>query len=162
MFLDRLLNQGSTPVLEQMLQFTDARQSLLAENVANVSTPDYVQKDLSLDQFQEILQKKVQEQESAAPVLSISTMSRWRFNSPMAASCFTMGNNRSMEAQPSFGAASALEIEKIAARATSALEKTNDRAICFGSPWRPPPLEVDHFSIIFIVVSSRNRNRRGL
>ncbi|MGD0138949.1 MAG: flagellar basal body rod protein FlgB [Tepidisphaeraceae bacterium] len=97
MFLDRLLNQGSMPVLEQMLQFTDARQSLLAENVANVSTPGYVQKDLSLDQFQEILQKKVEEQESAAPGgVSFDDVSM-DIQQPQRSILFHDGNNRSME-----------------------------------------------------------------
>jgi len=97
MFLDRLLNQGSMPVLEQMLQFTDARQSLLAEDVANVSTPDYVQKDLSLDQFQEILQKKVQEQESAAPGgVNFDDVSM-DIQQPQNGILFHDGNNRSME-----------------------------------------------------------------
>jgi flagellar basal-body rod protein FlgB len=97
MFLGRLLNQGSMPVLEQMLQFTDARQSLLAENVANVSTPGYVQKDLSLEQFQEILQKKVEEQESAAPgVVNFDDVSM-DIQQPQGGILFHDGNNRSME-----------------------------------------------------------------
>jgi flagellar basal-body rod protein FlgB len=97
MFLDRLLNQGSTPVLEQMLQFTDARQRLLAEDVANVSTPDYVQKDLSLDQFQEILQQKVQEQESAAPGSVNFDDVSMDIQQPQRGILFHDGNNRSME-----------------------------------------------------------------
>jgi len=47
MFLDRLLNQGSSPVLEQLLRFTDARQRLLGEDIVNASTPNFIQKDLS-------------------------------------------------------------------------------------------------------------------
>ena len=97
MFLDRLLNQGSAPVLEQMLQFTDARQRLLAEDVANVSTPDYVQKDLSLDQFQEILQKKVKEQESAAPGGVNFDEVSMEIQQPTRGILFHDGNNRSME-----------------------------------------------------------------
>ena len=47
MFIERLLNQGNAPLLEQMLQFTAARHRLIAENIANVDTPGYRQKDLS-------------------------------------------------------------------------------------------------------------------
>jgi flagellar basal-body rod protein FlgB len=97
MFLDRLLNQGSMPVLERMLQFTDARQSLLAEDVANVSTPDYVQKDLSLEQFQEILLEKVRRQESAAPGSVDFDDVSMDIQQPQRGILFHDGNNRSME-----------------------------------------------------------------
>jgi flagellar basal-body rod protein FlgB len=97
MFIDRLLNQGSEPVLEQTLQFTEARQQLLAENVANVSTPDYVQKDLSLDQFQQILLNKVQDQESSAPgAVQFDDIST-DIQHPTNGILFHDGNNRSME-----------------------------------------------------------------
>ncbi len=97
MFIDRLLNQGSAPVLERMLQFTDARQSLLAEDVANVSTPNFVQKDLSLDQFQEILRKKVEEQDSAAPGSVNFDDVSMDIQQPQNGILFHDGNNRSME-----------------------------------------------------------------
>jgi flagellar basal-body rod protein FlgB len=97
MFLDRLLNQGSMPVLEQMLHFAEARQSLLAEDVANASTPNYVQKDLSLDQFQQILRKKVVEQSSAAPgAVNFDDVSM-DIQQPQRGILFHDGNNRSME-----------------------------------------------------------------
>ena len=97
MFLDRLLNQGSMPVLEQMLHFSEARQSLLAEDVANASTPGYVQKDLSLDGFQQILQKKVEEQASAAPgAVNFDDVSM-DIQQPQRGILFHDGNNRSME-----------------------------------------------------------------
>ena len=47
------------PLLEQMLRFTAARHQLIAENVVNISTPDYRQKDLSLDKFQQLLADRV-------------------------------------------------------------------------------------------------------
>jgi hypothetical protein len=34
--VDRLFNQGPMPVLEQELAFTDARQQVIADNIANV------------------------------------------------------------------------------------------------------------------------------
>ena len=45
MFLDRLMNQTNGPLLEQVLEFTAARHRLIAENMANVDTPGYLQKE---------------------------------------------------------------------------------------------------------------------
>ena len=67
MFVERLLNQGNAPLLEQMLKFTASRHRLIAENVVNVSTPGYRQKDLDLDKFQAMLRNRVRDRESAAP-----------------------------------------------------------------------------------------------
>jgi flagellar basal-body rod protein FlgB len=67
MFLDRLLNQGSAPVLERLLDFTAQRHRLIADNVANISTPGYRQKDLSLDAFQGMLRDRIEQRDDAAP-----------------------------------------------------------------------------------------------
>jgi len=67
MLIDRLLNQGSSPLLEQMLHFTEARHRLIAENVVNISTPGYRQKDLSLETFQQMLAERVRRSQDAAP-----------------------------------------------------------------------------------------------
>jgi flagellar basal-body rod protein FlgB len=67
MFIDRLLNQGSTPFLEKTLQFTAARHRLIAEDVVNISTPGYQQKDLSLAKFQGMLAERAKVAEENAP-----------------------------------------------------------------------------------------------
>jgi flagellar basal-body rod protein FlgB len=67
MFIDRLLNQGSGPMLEEMLRFTEARHRLIAQNVVNISTPGYKQKDLSLDKFQQMLAERADEASKAPP-----------------------------------------------------------------------------------------------
>ena len=67
MYLDRLMNQGSVPVLEQFAQFTDDRQNLLGEDIANVSTPNYVQKDLSLENSSRSCAERSRQENSAAP-----------------------------------------------------------------------------------------------
>jgi flagellar basal-body rod protein FlgB len=59
MFLNRLMNQGNLPVVEQMLRFTAQRHQVLAENVANISTPNYQQKDLDPKAFQAALRDRV-------------------------------------------------------------------------------------------------------
>lgn len=56
-------NLVSTPVirmLEQTLSFTEQRHQVLLENIANVSTPGYVQKDLSVAGFQAALRQAVE------------------------------------------------------------------------------------------------------
>jgi flagellar basal-body rod protein FlgB len=67
MFVNKWLNQDNAPVLEQMLQFTSARHKLLAENIANLDTPGYKQKDLSVASFQAAIQERIKARESRAP-----------------------------------------------------------------------------------------------
>ncbi len=97
MYLDRLLNQGSTPLLEQWLQFTDARQRLLGEDVVNISTPNFVQKDLSLENFQAMLQEKVEERDSSGPgSVSFDDISS-EVEHPHRGLLFHDGSNRSVD-----------------------------------------------------------------
>lgn len=70
MFIERLMNQGNAPLLEQMVKFSQARHRLLAENIVNISTPRYRQKDLSLERFQHLLRERVV-QRNGAPVGSV-------------------------------------------------------------------------------------------
>src|SRR5690348_12809848 len=67
MFIDRLLNQGSGPLLEQMLRFTSARHDLIAQNVVNISTLGYRQRDLSVEKLQNKLAERLAEAQDAAP-----------------------------------------------------------------------------------------------
>ena len=97
MYLDRLLNQGSVPVLEQLATFTEARQSVLGEDVANISTPGYVQKDMSVDQFQQELAQRVQQADSAAPGSVRFDDISMDIQNPVNGILFHDGNNRSME-----------------------------------------------------------------
>ena len=67
MFIERLLNQGNAPLLAQTLKFASARAKLIAENLANVDTPGYRQKDLSVEKFQALLRKRVEMRGLAGP-----------------------------------------------------------------------------------------------
>jgi flagellar basal-body rod protein FlgB len=97
MFMDRLLNDGSSPLLEQWLQFTESRQRMLGEDIVNASTPNYIQKDLSLEQFQSLLREKVQQRDDAAPgTVDFSDVS-FAIQRPRRGVLFHDGNNRSME-----------------------------------------------------------------
>lgn len=50
--INGMFSYGSMPVLERMVQFTGARQELIAHNVANLSTPYYKPADLDPAKFQ--------------------------------------------------------------------------------------------------------------
>jgi flagellar basal-body rod protein FlgB len=67
MFIDRLFNMGNAPLIGQAMSFAAARHELLAENIANVSTPGYVQKDLSVEAFQRKLRDRIAQKKSAPP-----------------------------------------------------------------------------------------------
>jgi flagellar basal-body rod protein FlgB len=97
MFIERLLNQGNAPLLEQVLKFSAARHKLIAENVVNISTPNYRQKDLSVDKFQAMLQQRAAEKTSSAPgSVGFSDIGAQVYE-PNDSILFHDGNNRSME-----------------------------------------------------------------
>ena len=54
-------NGGAIPVLERMVQFAGQRQRLLANNIANLSTPDFRPVDVSVADFQENLSEAIDE-----------------------------------------------------------------------------------------------------
>ena len=100
-FIDRLLNQGNAPLLEQTLRFTAARHRLIAENVVNVDTPNYVQRDLSLEKFHAMLRDRVERRSDAgeaagggsSPFDDVAA----EIETPTRGILFHDGNNRSME-----------------------------------------------------------------
>lgn len=57
MFFEDIVNRGSTPALEKMLAYTEARQRVLADNVANIDNPHYRAKQLDTDAFQASLRR---------------------------------------------------------------------------------------------------------
>lgn len=64
--LNSLMQSTSLPVLEQVVNFTQARHGVLAGNIANVDTPGYRTRDLSPELFQEKLKKAVETSHNAA------------------------------------------------------------------------------------------------
>lgn len=60
-----LFQSTTIPILEQVVQFTQARHVALAGNVANSSTPGYVGRDLSVDDFQGRLKDAIRQREAA-------------------------------------------------------------------------------------------------
>ncbi len=97
MFLERLFNQGSAPVLERMAHFTAQRHKLLAENVANADTPGYRMKDVSLTEFQQQLIDRVEERKTAKPGTVGFDDITADVRNPRANILFHDRNNRSMD-----------------------------------------------------------------
>jgi flagellar basal-body rod protein FlgB len=108
MFIERLLNQGTSPLLEQMVRFTELRHRLLMEDVANVSTPGFRQKDLSKQKFQSALRDRIEQRDSAPPG-SVGFEDVSAENEDLNHQIlFHDGNNRSMEQLMSDSAKNAL------------------------------------------------------
>ncbi|MGC4034159.1 MAG: hypothetical protein QM754_20965 [Tepidisphaeraceae bacterium] len=58
--IDRLFSDAKLPLLEKMVKFAGARQKVLADDIVNLSTPNYIPKDLSQEKFQQILRTQVE------------------------------------------------------------------------------------------------------
>ncbi len=63
MFLSEITNRGNIPVLEKLMAFAEARQKLLAENIANIDTPGYKVKLLDPRVFQTALGRAIDERD---------------------------------------------------------------------------------------------------
>jgi flagellar basal-body rod protein FlgB len=61
-----LFSSSTLPLLEQVVNFTEARHGVLAGNIANVDTPGYRSKDLSTDEFQTRLKDAIESQQRAS------------------------------------------------------------------------------------------------
>lgn len=57
MFLQDVTSGGAFPMLQKTLAFSEARNKVLAENIANVTTPGYRAKQLDVHSFQAALAK---------------------------------------------------------------------------------------------------------
>lgn len=58
--LSSFFDSSTIPVLEQVVNFTQARHGVLAGNIANIDTPGYKTRDLSPDQFQSRLKEAME------------------------------------------------------------------------------------------------------
>lgn len=96
MFLERLMNQTSAPLLERVLDFTAARQKLIAENIANVDTPGYLQKDLDVERFNAMLRDRVERADAGGSPTGFDDVDA-ELRHPTDNILFHDGNNRSME-----------------------------------------------------------------
>lgn len=60
--LHSLFNSSTLPLLEQVVNFTEARHGVLAGNIANLDTPGYRCQDLSPEAFEKQLRDAVEAQ----------------------------------------------------------------------------------------------------
>ena len=58
--LSSLFQSSTIPVLERVVNFTEARHGVLAGNIANLDTPGYKTRDLSPETFQEQLKEAIE------------------------------------------------------------------------------------------------------
>lgn len=63
--LSSLFNSSTVPVLEQVVNFTQARHGVLAGNIANLDTPGYKTRDLSPADFQNELKEAIDARKNA-------------------------------------------------------------------------------------------------
>ena len=57
--IDRMFNKGSLQTLVRVTQFTGARGRILSDNIANLSTPRFKARDLSVKDFQKTLRMAI-------------------------------------------------------------------------------------------------------
>jgi flagellar basal-body rod protein FlgB len=62
--LNNILASGQIEILAQTAAFAEARHGLLAGNVANLDTPGYKTRDLSLENFQTRLKEAIERQQA--------------------------------------------------------------------------------------------------
>ena len=59
-----LFKSTTIPVLQQAVQFNQARHAVLAGNIANMDTPGYRVRDLSVEDFQNQLREVIKKRHS--------------------------------------------------------------------------------------------------
>lgn len=64
MVLDELTNAGAMPSLELTMRFAAQRQRLIAHNIANIDTPNFVQQDVAPDTFRTLLDDAIADRRS--------------------------------------------------------------------------------------------------
>ena len=58
--ISQVINSTTIPILQEVIGFAQARHGILAGNVANMDTPGYRVRDLSLETFQARLKEAIQ------------------------------------------------------------------------------------------------------
>jgi flagellar basal-body rod protein FlgB len=72
--LSSLFQSSTIPVLEQVVNFTEARHGVLAGNIANLDTPGYHARDLSPAIFQHQLKEAISTQhQPVSPTYNLAT-----------------------------------------------------------------------------------------
>jgi len=58
-----LFQSTTIPVLQEVVNFAQARQAVLAGNIANIDTPGYQARDLSVEDFQARLKQAIEDRD---------------------------------------------------------------------------------------------------
>jgi len=69
--LNEMFANSPIPVLEQLVNFSQSRHKVLASNIANIDTPGYRTRDLSVEKFQDKLKSAIGERDSDASSVSL-------------------------------------------------------------------------------------------
>lgn len=74
--LSSIFDSGAGGLAAKVAAYAEARQTVLAENIANIDTPGYKTRDLPLGEFQEMLAEALEEGErTGGPIRLRSTRS---------------------------------------------------------------------------------------
>ena len=88
--IDSLVSTPAIRMLEQTLSFTEQRHQVLSEDIANASTPGFVQRDLSVEEFQGSLREAViRRRRSATDIYA-----------PESGNTITFAGDSNVDAQP--------------------------------------------------------------
>jgi len=60
-WLDNIFDRGAAAAAKALAQFAEARQAVLAQNIANIDTPYYKVRDLPVAEFQAMLRRAFEE-----------------------------------------------------------------------------------------------------
>jgi flagellar basal-body rod protein FlgB len=65
--LTGLFQSSTIPILQEVVSFSQARHAVLAGNIANLDTPGYQARDLSLEDFQARLKEAIEDRDQPPP-----------------------------------------------------------------------------------------------
>ncbi len=82
--ISNLFQSSTIPMLQQVVNFAQARHNVLAGNIANLDTPGYQVRDLSVEDFQERLQAAVQARRHGESPRSLGFFTKKEEATPMA------------------------------------------------------------------------------
>src|SRR4051812_30293878 len=69
--LNEMFANSPIPVLEQLVNFSQSRHKVLASNIANIDTPGYRTRDLSVEKFQDKLKGAIDVRDNDATSTSL-------------------------------------------------------------------------------------------
>ncbi len=95
MLLSGMFENSSIGVLDKIISFTENRQRILANNIANIDTPGYKMRDLDIKKFQENLKEEIKNR-GQADVANDASEPKVDYNQYLV---FHDKNNRSIEKQ---------------------------------------------------------------